>query len=50
MALGKSGGMLPRKIVENLDAEMVFLVLLENFFSEVLFNFLPLTLSPSPNI
>ena len=49
MALWGSGGMLPWKIFENLDAVMAILVLLEQFLWRSLCNFLPLThLSPSP--
>ena len=50
MALGWSGGMLPRKVFKNLDTVMVILELFEQFLWQILFNFLPLTLSPSPNM
>ena len=39
MALGRSGGMLPRIIVENLDAVMATLVRFEQFLWQILFNF-----------
>ena len=52
-ALGGSGGMLTRKIFENLRAVMAILVNLNNFgmiFRQILFNVLTLFLSPSPNM
>ena len=45
-----SGGMLPRKVFKNLDTVMAILELFEQFLWQILFNFLPLTLSPSPNM
>ena len=50
MALGGSGGMLPRKVFKNLDTVMAILALFEQFLWQILFNFFwPITLSPSPN-
>ena len=46
MALGRSGGMLLRKIFENVYALMAILVLFELFC----LNFLTLILSASPNV
>ena len=50
MALGGSEGMLPRKVFKNLDTVMANLALFKQFLWQILLNFLPLTLSPSPNI
>ena len=50
MALGGSGGMLPRKVFKNLDTVMAILALLNNFYGKFCLIFLPLTLSPSPNM
>ena len=47
MALGGSGGMLPRKVFKNLDTVMAILALLNNFYGKFCLIFLPLT--PSPN-
>ena len=46
-ALGGSGGMLPRKIFENLHT--VILAFFERFLGNFCLNFLPLNLSVSPN-
>ena len=50
MALGGSGGMLPRKVFKHLDTVMAILALLNNFYGKFCLIFLPLTLSPSPNM
>ena len=50
MGLGGSGGMLPRKVFKNLDTVMAILALLNNFYGKFCLIFLPLTLSPSPNM
>ena len=50
MTLGGSGGMLPRKIFENLHTVMAILVLFEQFSGKVCLYFWPLILSASPNI
>ena len=50
MALGGSGGMLSRKVFKNLDTVMAILALFEQFLWQVCLIFLPLTLSPSPNM
>ncbi len=47
-ALGGSGGMLPRKIFENLNAVMAILVLFEYFSRKFCLNFLILILKASP--
>ena len=39
MALGGSGGMLPRKVFKNLDTVMAILALFEQFLWQILFNF-----------
>ena len=39
MALGGSGGMLPRKVFKNLDTVMAILELFEQFLWQILFNF-----------
>ena len=39
MALGRSGGMLPRKVFKNLDTVMAILALFEQFLWQILFNF-----------
>ena len=39
MALGWSGGMLPRKVFKNLDTVMAILALFEQFLWQILFNF-----------
>ena len=39
MALGGTGGVVPRKIFENLDTVMAILVLFEQFLRQILFNF-----------
>ena len=49
-ALGGSGGMLPRKIFENLLTVGAILALFEQFLSKLCLNFLPLNLSVSPNM
>ena len=48
--LGGSGGMLPRKIFENLHTLMAILALFEQFLGNFCVNFLPLNLSVSPNV
>ena len=40
----------PRKVFKNLDTVMAILELSEQFLWQILFNFLPLTLNPSPNM
>ena len=50
MALGGSGGMLSRKVFKTLDTVMATLELFEQFLWQILLIFLPLTLSPSPNV
>ena len=45
-----SGGMLPRKIFENLHTVVAILVLFELVFGKFCLNFLPLNLSVSPNM
>ena len=50
MALGGSGGMLPRKVLKILDTVMAILELFEQFLWQILFNFFASTLSPSPNM
>ena len=45
-----SGGMLPRKIFENLHTVMVILTLLEQFSGKICLYFRPLTLSASSNM
>ena len=49
-ALGGSGGMLPRKIFENLHTAVAILALFEQCFGKFCLNFLPLILSVSPNM
>ena len=49
-AQGRSEGMLPQKIFENLHAVMTILVLFEQISGKFCFNFLSLILSVSPNI
>ena len=49
-ALGGSGGMLPRKIFENLHTAVAILVVFEKFLGKFCLNFLPLNLSVSPNM
>ena len=49
-ALGGSGGMLPRKIFENLHTVVAILVLLEQFLGKFSLNFLPVNLSVTPNM
>ena len=39
MALGRSGGILPRKVFKNLDTVMAILPLFEQFLWQILFNF-----------
>ena len=39
MALGGSGGMLPRKVFKNLDTVMAILALFEQFLWQIPFNF-----------
>ena len=39
MALGGSGGMLPRKVFKNSDTVMAILALFEQFLWQILFNF-----------
>ena len=39
MALGGSGGMLPRKVFKNLDTVMAILEFFEQFLRQILFNF-----------
>ena len=39
MALGGSGGMLPRKVFKNLDTVMAILELFEQFLWQILFSF-----------
>ena len=39
MALGGSGGMLPRKVFKNLDTVMAIFALFEQFLWQILFNF-----------
>ena len=48
MALGGSGGMLPRKVFKNLDTVMAILALFEQFLWQILFNFFASNSSPSP--
>ena len=50
MALGGSGGMLTRKVFKNLDTVMAILALFEQNYGKFCSIFLPLTLSPSPNM
>ena len=50
MALGGSEGMLPQKIFEHLDDVMAILVFFKQFLRQFCSIFLPLTLSPSPNM
>ena len=50
MALGGSGGMLPRKVFKNLDTVMAILALFEQNYGKFCLIFLPLTVSPSPNM
>ena len=38
MALGRSGGMLPRKVFKNSDTVMAILELFEQFLWQILFN------------
>ena len=45
-----SGGMLPRKIFENLHAVMAIFVLFEHFSGKFCLNFLTLILSASSNM
>ena len=49
-ALGGFGGMLPRKIFENLHTVVVILALFEPFLGKFYLNFLPVNLSVSPNM
>ena len=49
-ALRGSGGMLPRKIFENLHTVEVILVLFEQILGKFCLNFLPLILSVAPNM
>ena len=49
-ALGGSGGMLTRKIFENLHAVKAMLALFERFLGKFCLNFLPLNLIVSPNM
>ena len=39
MALGGSGGMLPRKVFKNLEPVMAIIALFEQFLWQILFNF-----------
>ena len=39
MAIGGSGGMLPRKVFKNLDTVMAILALFEQFLWQILFSF-----------
>ena len=39
MALGGSGGLLPRKVFKNLDTVMAILALFEQFLWQILFKF-----------
>ena len=48
--LGGSGGMLPRKIFENLHTVVAILALFEQFLGKFCLNFLPLNLSVSPSM
>ena len=50
MALGGSGGMLPRKNFENLHTVVVILALFEQLLVKFCLNFLLLNLSVSPNM
>ena len=50
MALGRSGGMLTRKVFKNLDTVMAILELFEQFLWQILFNFFASNSSPSPNM
>ena len=45
-----SGGMLPRKVFENLHTVVAILVLFEQFSDKFCLNILPLILSVSPNM
>ena len=49
-ALGRSEGMLPRKIFENLHTVVAILVLFETILSKFGLNILPLNQSVSPNM
>ena len=49
-ASGESGGIIFRKIFENLRAVMAILVLFEQFLVKFCVNFLPLNLSVSSNM
>ena len=49
-ALRGFGGMLPRKIFENLHIVVVILALVEPFLVKFCLNFLPLKLSVLPNM
>ena len=48
--LGESGGMLLRKIFENLHTAVALLVLFEQVLGKFCLNFLPINLSVSPNM
>ena len=50
MALGGSGGMLPRKVFKNLDTVMAILELFEEILWQILFNFFASNSNPSPNM